>query len=93
MPDSEPELTSEQHKLITKWIENKWKNRKCECCGEDAWTVEDHLGAVPSIDIGGFAAPYSYVYVLVICDNCGNTRFVNAVSIGLLDEVGGRSDG
>ena len=92
MPGQEPELTSEQHKKISQWIEDKWKNRECDCCGEYKWFVEDHLGDMPAYDIGGFVPPYSYIYALVLCDNCGNTRFVNVVSIGLLKEAGGEQD-
>lgn len=93
--DSRP-LSELQQKVINfleaKWQENK---RKCEVCGHEHWTIQQHL-VTPiilennSLQLGGI----SYPQVMAICSNCTNTKYFNAASMGLMNEKEGeKKDG
>lgn len=77
-----------QEKAI-KWLEEKWlkDHRKCEICTGEEWTVSPELlMPIPyigeSMSIGGSAFPH----VLLICNTCGNTKFFNAVLMGVVPQ-------
>lgn len=76
-------------KLILNELDKKITIRKCESCGEDNWIISDmyfplSLEEEPTnIIMGGDkkVAPT----ILLICENCGYTRFYNLVSLGVID--------
>ncbi len=68
---------------LFRFLDNKWKNRKCEICGEDSfWTLEvknDKYSVIPSMAgdseitvLGGRV----HVGINLICQNCGNLKLL-----------------
>ena len=71
-------------KLIP-FLQDKWKNRPCPMCQSTAWNVHESPWQVTkyegrTLTLGGAVLPL----IAVICRNCGNTVFVNAVTTGML---------
>ena len=64
----------------------------CSVCGQRHWSIGDLVEARTfqggDLVVGGSV----YVFLPVVCDNCGNTVFFNAVSAGLLPNVPGGTD-
>ncbi|EEZ95964.1 hypothetical protein [Legionella longbeachae] len=68
------------------WINSKWLIKNCEICQTSQWELANFIVAAPRFEggiiIGGPIAPH----VMVMCKNCGNTKFFNAVIMGLIKE-------
>lgn len=88
MSDDSKDLTISPEELekAKAWFESKWPEEKhaCEVCGNNSWHIGHHL-VTPltykkGINIGGIAYPF----FIVGCSNCGNTKFFNALQMGLL---------
>jgi len=84
----------EKQAKALKWLEDKWpaKHRDCEICKKQDWNISQHIVAPPtftetsSLSVGGF----TYPQFMLLCNNCGNTKYFNAVISGI---VKGISDG
>lgn len=82
-------LSDEQRKKFGAWISSKAAMiGKCPTCSDRRWALMDHFIDFPiyrggSVVIGG--GP-SYPSVGIVCQNCGNTQFINAVLSGVLSE-------
>ena len=77
-------FSKEKQEKARKWLETRWRKRECECCGHNNWLVADFLCVAPrfegGISIGGSVAPQ----LMVTCINCSNTKFFNAVMMGVV---------
>lgn len=77
-------ITEDQAKRILDWLNRKWPGHKCDVCGENDWSLAEDL--VTPLVISGKdiqAGGVSYPMAMVICSNCAQTKFFNAVRIGL----------
>ena len=83
MPDEKGVLTSEDKEKIEKWLDERWKNRNCPLCDSNDWEFESSFGNILPLYIVTTGTFYSYV--LIICNHCGYTHFLNAVTIGLVE--------
>ena len=74
-------------------LQEKWAGRPCPLCGVGSWNVHDSTYQLTeynqgSMVIGGPVIPL----IPVICNNCGNTVLINALTAGILKaEDGGES--
>ena len=60
----------------------------CKECGEKNIVVSDDIVTVPLFTSGGIAlGGPAYPQAMLICTNCGNTRFFNVVVSGVLSET------
>jgi hypothetical protein len=83
-----PPLSELQQKAI-KFLETRWlqNERKCEICGHKHWVIQEHI-VTPivlqnnSLQLGGI----SYPQVMAVCSNCTNTKYFNAVMMGLIEK-------
>lgn len=76
-----------QDKAIN-WINSKWTVKTCEVCQHNVWEVSDFIIVSPrfeggGISLGGQVAPH----IMVTCKNCANTKFFNAVMMGIVEGV------
>lgn len=66
-------------------LQAKHAPRPCDNCGVNSWTMADGLFLLvaqkdaPNIELTGAGMPSA----ALICTNCGNTRLINLVQIGL----------
>jgi len=64
-----------------RWLERQWKpHRRCPYCEAASWSVG--TPSAISLESGEALSPH----FPVMCDNCGNTVFINAILAGLLPE-------
>lgn len=87
MPGKGSHLTSDEVKMVQKFITEKWKGRaaQCQLCGSQHWAVGDLLVAPMGYLPGRFVVGAStYPLVALICTNCGQTVFLNALHVGVL---------
>ena len=74
-----------------KELNAKWtQSNQCNICGSADWAVaEDLVMPMPFTSGGIVLGGPSYPQLQVICKNCGNTHFFNAVILGIAP-VGGQ---
>lgn len=77
-------LTQDEKQKIVAWLNEKGVNHSCPFCGQNNWSIGDHLlsGMVHTgggLVIGGAAYPSAFT----VCNNCAYTRQFMAVPIGI----------
>jgi len=81
-------FNQERQQKVMKWVNEKWKENKCECCGSNQWILVDKLIVPPiydnGIQLGGPIMPF----VVIGCATCGNAKFLSAMITGIMDGVG-----
>jgi ribosomal protein L37E len=90
----ESELTPEQLKRVSERLDELWgEDSKCERCGTSSWDIESRLFEIVQFSRSILKQAMLPCFA-VTCNRCGNTRLVNAITIGLLDEhTGGWKNG
>jgi hypothetical protein len=81
-------ITDDQSKKLIAWLEEKWQGeKKCPVCQHTNWTLNSLIYKLIPFDQGVFIAGGPvYPVVPVICNNCGNVMFFNALKTGLIDQ-------
>ena len=80
------DLTEGQREELLQRLNEVWKPpRRCPVCGENTWEINPKVFEVREffeggIVVGGHVAPC----VIVICKNCSNTLFFNAIQLRLV---------
>lgn len=84
---SDSQLTDAQRQQAMEWLNSKTSLLgKCPLCGDRGWAILADFLKVTSFSassLTGFG-DVAYPCFGVICNNCGNTHFVNAIKAGLL---------
>lgn len=86
---SKNKFDEETQKKALKWLDEKWpvERRSCDVCGAQHWSISTDF-TTPVVFDGGFHfGGRAYPTVGVICQNCGNTKYFNAVKMGLIEET------
>lgn len=85
-------LTQKQRQFVADWVFSKGGTpaKGCAVCGAVKWVVGEYIVAPvrlqgASVMLGGGSL---YPLVPLICGNCGNTQFLNAVIMGLKEDGG-----
>lgn len=78
-------LTAEENVFLLKRIQEFFPNN-CDLCGVRNWEASDTLFAVSSCP----PSSVEMIVVVVTCNHCGNTRFMNAVPLGLIENKTGK---
>ena len=79
--NKEPFFSKEKREQALKHLDATWKNKQCECCQKKNWTLGADIVTPTVLSTGGgvvIGGP-QYPAIMVICNNCGNTKFFNAV--------------
>lgn len=88
-------LAKDQKKKIQEWLEEKWTAPPgCPVCQTTNFTIADHL-VTPTIlaDGGMMLGGPSYPQALLICDNCGHTRYFNVLRMDILPKKTEKKEG
>ncbi len=90
-------MSNVQFKLetINDWIQDHLKNPICSICGGNAWEFSDKLWQLIEyseskvLRIGGDSAMgrTALVLVLLICRNCKQVHFFNAIAIAMQKQM------
>ncbi|HMZ93003.1 MAG TPA: hypothetical protein PLD56_00640 [Chitinophagales bacterium] len=69
------------------------KETKCEVCNINKWIMQRSL--VTPLMYDGYSLKFDMAQpcVSIVCDNCGNTKFINAIKIGILESNISDGDG
>lgn len=78
-------LTAAEQQAVIDWLQNHIQGEfRCVVCNSQSWSVQDHLAApFTARSLGGFGTDAVYPYAQVMCTNCGNTHFINAIHAGI----------
>lgn len=84
LPDTK--LTPEQQAKVNAWLQKHWViPHPCEVCKQERWSTSSSMMCQPVIDPQGlYLLGGHYVFVGIICQTCGHTILLNAVTIGIL---------
>ena len=80
-------LNDKQRDVLMTKLNELWKNKTCEICGNKNWMVDDTLFEIREFHGGktilgsGALKPF----ITATCTNCGNTKFLNAIQLGIVD--------
>jgi len=68
------------------WLMSHWpmEKRLCPVCQVVQWSIGPSFAQIPINVIGSHSSPRTNPCVAVVCGNCGNTLFFNAIVMGLL---------
>jgi hypothetical protein len=84
MPDFNGVLTTEDRNIIDSWIKVNWHMGNCPVCRKQDWVLADHV-VTPMLYTGvGLAQGAGYPQIMMICQVCGYTIYLNAVTVGII---------
>ncbi|MBX9585833.1 MAG: hypothetical protein K2X50_01115 [Gammaproteobacteria bacterium] len=78
---------NEVQQLALQWLSAKWpdENRVCEICNSKNWNIAQDLVTPIRFKNGTiFLDGPSYPQIVVVCNNCGNTKYFNAMIAGMI---------
>lgn len=86
IPKNPPyKLTQEQLATVQKWLGEKAKaDHHCEVCGNENFTILEHLVSPINFGAGFIIGGPAYPQVMAICPRCGNTKYFNAMLMGIV---------
>ena len=87
-------ISKENSKKIRKWLEDKSGTKPCASCGKLTFTLVDDLVFAPVFEVDdGFIVSGigGYPQAMVICNNCGDTRYFNVSVMGIKDFLKSKS--
>jgi len=80
-------LSEENTQKLLQWIQSKQKGDfTCPLCKEKSWEIQDRLVAPPGFGVGLLLGGTVYPQAMVICKNCGNTQYFNAMMAGIVEK-------
>lgn len=68
------------HNKLMTTLNQKWRNKKCPMCQENNWAFDMDMTALNNL-----TSDYTVPLVIVGCCNCGNTLFINPITIDCLN--------
>lgn len=82
-------LSKEQQAKAIAWLEQHWKkeNRTCEVCLSANWLVLENIISPMIFSAGAFFVGNAYPQFMVMCKNCGNTKYFNALLSGVISQI------
>lgn len=88
MSDEKKNYFDEAKKQVAiDWFTKKWplQNRACEVCSSSNWSLSEDLVTPVALSAGSLMlGGRSYPQLMLICKNCGNTKYFNAVIMGIV---------
>lgn len=84
-------IDTDKKQRIAEFLNSKVGSPKpCPVCGKTRWTLGDDVWELRQLSKDGLRVGGSlYPVILLICNECGNTQFLNAVVVGAVDQKGG----
>lgn len=72
---------------IDHYIKDKWHGRPCPMCQTGSWSVSDRVYELREFNNGHLIIGGGPVIpvISVVCDECGNTMFIDAYHTGMMD--------
>lgn len=85
-------LTQAERQSIATRLDEKGAPQTCECCGKRQWALGDHIVSPQSLarhptHLRQAPADPFFPSVLLLCQNCGNSKLLNLLILGFGDEL------
>lgn len=77
----QPQLSFEMKHKARAFLENASSSAVCDYCQNDTWEMGEEFLITETISQTGIAYPY----IVLVCNKCTNTKFFNAVAMGILE--------
>jgi hypothetical protein len=78
-------LSAEQQEAARKWLDEKWTRWDCPFHGDTTWGLGSVIhGAQAWVPKGGKNIGKSYPVVVLTCNTCGYSVFINAITMGII---------
>jgi|CXWL01.1.fsa_nt_gi hypothetical protein len=76
----------QQEKLISK-LNEVWKNKSCEVCGQQNWEIDDTLFELREFHGGRTVLGSGAIkpLITIACTSCWNIKLMNAIHLGIVD--------
>jgi hypothetical protein len=73
----------ETYQEVLEWLKEKWLPEKlsCEICGETKWEIQQNVVSPLLVIKGNINVGKCYPQIMVICENCANTKYFNSLMI------------
>jgi hypothetical protein len=91
VPNSQGQLEPDEKEAVIRWLAAHWTIQTCPFHGPTTWEVGDVTATMPFMGKGGGAAGSgawpggpAYPLIVVTCQICGYTVFVNAFTVGIV---------
>ena len=82
-------LSQDQIAKVIQQLNNDRQNRRpCGVCGNNHWVINDTVWESREFNYGNFVLGGDTLVmplIAVSCSKCGNTHFLNAIKIGVID--------
>ena len=80
-------LSPEQQKKLLSRLTEIWKDKTCEICRTNEWQIDDTLFEIREYHGGATIIGSGAIkpLITIACSNCGNTKLMNAIKLGLID--------
>ncbi len=82
-------LTDEEKKQVVRWLQGRAAGpRECAVCMQrNNWVIADDLVSPSPYqrDSEAVVGRASYPQVMMVCENCSNTIYLNAVMMGIAE--------
>lgn len=83
-------LTEEQKNKVREWLESKATVAfSCPICASRSWNMSDMIFELREFQGGGIVLggdSHIYPVVPLTCEKCGNTYFINAMKLGIIEQ-------
>lgn len=77
----------EKQKQAIEWLKEKCPELKCDCCGKKDWELAGDLIAPITVKRNQLTVgSTSYPFFMILCKNCSNAKFFNAVMAGIVKD-------
>lgn len=81
-------LSREQTETLITRLNDMWgQDHQCGMCGRREWSVSDRIFELREFHQGNLVVGGDsrvFPVIPVTCSHCGNTIFINAISVGIL---------
>lgn len=74
-------FTKEMKEKAVHFLEKISPDAVCSYCQGDVWEIAEEIFITETITDSGLAHPY----VVIMCKKCTNTKFFNAIAMGILE--------
>lgn len=87
-------ISKKNYKKISKWLEDKSGTKPCASCGKLTFTLVDNFVFAPVFEVDDgllISGIGGYPQAMVVCNNCGDTRYFNIAMMGIKDLLKSKS--
>jgi hypothetical protein len=86
VPDPQGKLTGAEQEQVRSWLGDQWTQPVCPFHGRTSWEIGDVVQTMPYAS-GLLSTGPVYPLIVLTCQRCGYTVFINAIRAGILPHL------